>query len=152
MFPFMPAPAFSPNLPCTCFPPLPLPCPHPHQDTGIVSPLLTTPIPLGSLDRPCQMGTKTLPFPTQLLQQQCENKCQGYDTLGATRGSEDEGRFVYCGQRLVIFPGKGFLGVRGGCGRCNGQEMAAAWARAVMVAQPRGVCFETRAWVDWALM
>ena len=114
MFPFMPAPAFSPNLPCTCFPPLPLPCPHPHQDTGIVSPLLTTPIPLGSLDRPCQMGTKTLPFPTQLLQQQCENKCQGYDTLGATRGSQDEGRFVYCGQRLVIFPGKGFLGVWGG--------------------------------------
>ena len=58
-----------------------------------------------------------------------------------------------CLQQFWLLPGEqALLGVRGGCGRCNGQEMAAAWARAVMVAQPRGVCFETRAWVDWALM
>lgn len=43
-------------------------CPYPHQqDAELSSPLPTTFIPLGLLDLPCQMGTKTLPLLTRLL-------------------------------------------------------------------------------------
>lgn len=54
---------------------------------------------------------------------------------------------------LAAARGTGSPGVRSGCGLCNRQEMAAAWARAVMVARRHGVCFETSSleWIE-ALM